>query len=247
MNPTPFSPDDEPLTQALHQLRPSSMPLDPAIVFYRMGLEVGRRQPTRSAWPAAAALVLAASLSAVIAGPVGYRLGLAASGGSKPSAPDTEVWPRTPPEPMLAQSEPAPFSEPAPGQAPEPAPTAVASTPAQPAEPNVEESPTERPADLPVLSWPSLDVAIANWLWGDLLEQPSAAQEYILTRRLTAGHSSVDWINDGDPSSNSSRQRPDSDSTASPNVSRSAPPSKPREPLRASDWKEIVDSQHRLY
>ncbi len=247
MNPTPFSPDDEPLTQALRQLQPSSTPLDPAIVFYRMGLEAGRQQQPRSVWPAAAALVLAASLSAIIVGPVGYRLGQAASGRSEPSAPDTEVMPRTSAEPMLAQSEPKPFSEPETGLSLEPAPTAVATTPALPAEPNVEESPPERLADLPVPSWPSLNVVIANWLWGDLLERPRTTQDYMLTRRLTAGHNSADWLNDGVQSPTGTVNHPGPGSSGSPNVGQSAPRLQRQEPLRASDWKEIVDSKHRLY
>lgn len=247
MNPRPFSPDNEPLAQSLRQLQPSATPLDPAIVFYRMGLAAGRRQATRSVWPAAAALVLAASLSAVIVGPVGYRLGQASSGGSKPSAPATEVLPRTPAEPMLAQSEPAPFSEPASGQPLEPASTAVATSPAQLAEPNVEELPPERLADLPVLSWPSLNVVIANWLWGDLLERPSTAQDYMLTRRLTAGHNSADWLIDGVPLPTGIAKHPGPGSSGNPNVGQSAPRLQRQEPLRASDWKEIVDGKHRLY
>ncbi len=246
MNPTPLFPDDEPLAQSLRQLQPNSTPLDPAMVFYRMGLEAGRQQQTRSVWPAAAALVLAASLSAVIVGPVGYRLGQASSDRSEPAAPDAEMLPLSPPQPMLAQSKPAPATEQITSDAAEPEQTDVAIIPALPlaAETDVE---PKQPADLPSLSWPALNAAIVNWLWGDAFDRPNSEHRFMLTRRLTASHSGGDPFNDRNNAPHGVVRSFDAGSGASPDVNQSRPRPKPQEPLRASDWKEIVDSKHQLY
>jgi len=247
MNPTPFSPDDEPLAQSLLQLKPSRTPLDPATVFYRMGLEAGRQQQTRSVWPAAAALVLAAALSAVIVGPVGYRLGQASSGPSEPAAPDAEVLPLSPPRTMLAQSEPASAIEQITNETAEPRQTDVATLPAPSPAPNPEEPTPEPLTDRSSLSWPSLNTAIANWLWGDALDRRNPEHDFMLTRRLTIGHSAADWFNDGVNSPKFSARPPDAASDANPDINRSVPRPQRREPLRASDWKEIIDNKHQVY
>lgn len=248
MNPLPFSPDDEPLAQSLRQLQPSSTPLDPAVVFYRMGLEAGRQQASRSAWPAAAALVLAATLSAVVVGPVGYRLGQTSSGPSEPSAPEAEVLPLGSRGPMLAQREPAPSAEPITSKTAEPAQAEVATAPAIAPPSEIEEPNSEQFADLPSRSWPPLQTAIANWLWGDALDRPNAEHEFMLTHRLTGGKDAADWLNESVNASPTGVVRaPDASSDTSPAPKRLVPRPKRREPLRASDWKEVIDSKRQFY
>jgi|GEM_PF-2171828 len=248
MNQIPFFPDDEPLAQSLRQLQPSSTPLDPAIVFYQMGLQAGRQRPTRSVWPAAAALVLAAAFSAVIVGPVSYRLGQASNGQSEPSAPDAEVLPLSPSEPMLVESESALSAEQVSGETAELEQSDVAEIPELPPVPSVAEPTPERLVDLPARSWPTLNAAIVHWLWGDALDRPHPEHGFMFTRQLTAGHSGADWFNDGlNSPSNGVVRPPDANSGAGPDINRAGLRPQRREPLRASDWKEIIDSKHQIY
>ncbi len=229
MNPIPFPQDDEDFAQLLRELHPAATPLDPAIVFYRMGLEAGSRQlgpihqkADRTRLLAMVGLLLAFCVSAGVVGPVSYRLGQASTDLQKHSSATRDLTLPTEPmagEPMIAPQPPRPLA-----------------------------SPHDEVAGSIEFVWPWTQTAVVRWLLGD--EIPYWSNESngtsLITQRLIAGRSGADWI-DEMPRGIGPRKR-ESDHQWTPDTSKSQPrlgvlqnnPQQPA-PMRASDWKDIVN------